>query len=302
MDGCPRSKTWKVATNCRPLLHSLSHASTCTHSEHAPYAKCPYPAYFAVVVHQVVRSWVCSFMVGCTAYSHREIAILVKDVLKNIPSTVIPLNTTRTNVYDSREGRVRGLLFGASPYRGPQVAKAGFERKILLQRLHALASTSPIHTYSTIQLNHLQVGNQISLHIDGRNCGRSFTMSFGTFEGGKLMLHDPSKHAEGQYDVVSTYHRWVEVRPGQIHGVTMVTKGDWYSVVLFTPENLHARMSPESLDVLRQQGVPLNSQEFGMLANLDAEFHGHGKGNGSTPDRLKATPITRSTGGVPWIP
>eukprot|EP00971_Amphidinium_carterae_P149368 2961473-Amphidinium_carterae.1 len=77
-------------------------------------------------------------------------------------------------------------------------------------------------------------------------------MSFGTFEGGKLMLRDPSKHPEGQYDVVSTYHRWVEVRPGQIHGVAKVTSGDRYSIVLFTPENLHSRMSPESLDVLRQ--------------------------------------------------
>eukprot|EP00971_Amphidinium_carterae_P285901 5676626-Amphidinium_carterae.1 len=48
-------------------------------------------------------------------------------------------------------------------------------------------------------------------------------MSFGDFEGGKLMLHNPSKHSEGQYDEVSTFQRWVEVRPGQIHGVTKVT-------------------------------------------------------------------------------
>eukprot|EP00971_Amphidinium_carterae_P078388 1550859-Amphidinium_carterae.1 len=40
--------------------------------------------------------------------------------------------------------------------RGPQVAKAGFEHKMLLLVLHALATTSPIHTYSTIQFNHLQ--------------------------------------------------------------------------------------------------------------------------------------------------
>eukprot|EP00971_Amphidinium_carterae_P109743 2173978-Amphidinium_carterae.2 len=43
----------------------------------------------------------------------------------------------------------------------------------------------------------------------------------GDFEGGhtgKLMLHNPSKHGEGQYDEVSTFHRWVEVRPGQIDG------------------------------------------------------------------------------------
>eukprot|EP00971_Amphidinium_carterae_P251975 5002947-Amphidinium_carterae.2 len=114
--------------------------------EHAPCAKCPCPAYFAVVVHQFVRSWVRSPIVGCTAYSHREIATLVEDVLKNILSTMIPLNTTRTNVYDSRERQVRGLLCGASSGTGPQVAKAGFEHKMFLQALHSLASTSPIHT------------------------------------------------------------------------------------------------------------------------------------------------------------
>eukprot|EP00971_Amphidinium_carterae_P122499 2425396-Amphidinium_carterae.1 len=58
------------------------------------------------------------------------------------------------------------------------------------------------------------------LHTDGRNCGRSFTISFRDFEGGKLMLHNPSKHSEGQYDEISTFQKWVEVRPGQIHGVT----------------------------------------------------------------------------------
>eukprot|EP00971_Amphidinium_carterae_P246042 4886795-Amphidinium_carterae.1 len=61
---------------------------------------------------------------GCTVYHSKGILTLVQDVLDNIPSTTIPLNTTRTNVYDAREGRVRGLLCGASPGRGPQVAKA----------------------------------------------------------------------------------------------------------------------------------------------------------------------------------
>eukprot|EP00971_Amphidinium_carterae_P090919 1799405-Amphidinium_carterae.1 len=201
---------------------------------------------------------------GCTVYRSRGIPTLVQDVLDNIPSTTIPLNTTRTDVYDAREGRVRGLLFKPSPGRGPQVAKAGFEHKMLLVVLHALATTPPIHTYSTIQFNHLQVGNHMPLHTDGRNCGRSFTMTFGDFEGGKLMLHNPSKHGEGQYDEVSTCHRWVEVRLGQIHGVTKITQGNRYSVVLFTPENLHSWMSPESLDILRQQGLPLSSTEFGL--------------------------------------
>eukprot|EP00971_Amphidinium_carterae_P237050 4704682-Amphidinium_carterae.1 len=93
-------------------------------------------------------------------------------------------------------------------------------------------------------------------------------MSFGDFEGRKLMLHNPSKHGEGQYNEVSTFHRWVEVRPGQIHGGTKITKGNRYSVVLFTPENLHSRMSLESLDILQQQGSPLSSTEFGLLANI----------------------------------
>eukprot|EP00971_Amphidinium_carterae_P215973 4287079-Amphidinium_carterae.1 len=114
---------------------------------------------------------------GCTVYHSRGIPSLAQDVVDNIPSTTIPLNTTRTNVYDAKEGRVRGLLlFGASPGRGPQVAKAGFEHKMLLVVLHALATTSPIQTYSTIQFNHLQVGNHMPLHTDSRNCGRSFTM------------------------------------------------------------------------------------------------------------------------------
>eukprot|EP00971_Amphidinium_carterae_P044575 876609-Amphidinium_carterae.1 len=196
---------------------------------------------------------------GCTVCHSKGIPSLVQDVLDNIPPMTIPLNTTRTNVYDAKEGRVRGFLFGASPGRGPQVAKAEFEHKMLLVVLHALATTSPIHTYSTIQFNHLQVGNHMPLHTDGRNSGRSFTMSFGDLEG--------------QYDEVSTYQRWVEVRLGQIHGVTRITRGDCYSVVHFTPEKLHSRMSVESLDTLRQQGFPLSPTEFGLIANLGVEAH-----------------------------
>eukprot|EP00971_Amphidinium_carterae_P308156 6124152-Amphidinium_carterae.1 len=72
LGGCPSSRVWKVATNCKPLLHSLSHASTCTHSEPTNRERHPYPAYFAVVVHQAVRSWVRFTMMGCTAYRSRE--------------------------------------------------------------------------------------------------------------------------------------------------------------------------------------------------------------------------------------
>eukprot|EP00971_Amphidinium_carterae_P169144 3350921-Amphidinium_carterae.1 len=36
-------------------------------------------------------------------------------------------------------------------------------------------------------------------------------------------------------------------------------------------------MSLESLDTLRQQGFPLNSTEFGLLANMGDEAHGRGE-------------------------
>eukprot|EP00971_Amphidinium_carterae_P105519 2089436-Amphidinium_carterae.1 len=76
-----------------------------------------------MVVHQAVRSWVRSKVMGCTVGHSKGIPSLVQDVLDNIPPITIPLNTTRTNVYDAKEGRVRGFLFGASPGRGPH-AKA----------------------------------------------------------------------------------------------------------------------------------------------------------------------------------
>eukprot|EP00971_Amphidinium_carterae_P067678 1340265-Amphidinium_carterae.2 len=157
VDGYPNTHMWRVATNCKQLLHSMSHASTCTHSEHRDDERHPYSAYFAIAIHQAVRSWVRSKIMGCTVCHRKGIPSLVQDVLDNIPPMTIPLSTARTNVYDAKEGRVRGFLFGASPGRGPQVAKAGFEHKSLLVVLHALATTSPIHTYSTIQFNHLQV-------------------------------------------------------------------------------------------------------------------------------------------------
>eukprot|EP00971_Amphidinium_carterae_P127258 2521759-Amphidinium_carterae.1 len=97
---------------------------TCTHSEHRNEERHPYSAYFAIATHQAVRSWVRSKLMGCTVCHSKEIPSLVQDVLDNIPPMAIPLSTTRTNVYDSKEGRVHGFLFGASPGRGPQVAKA----------------------------------------------------------------------------------------------------------------------------------------------------------------------------------
>eukprot|EP00971_Amphidinium_carterae_P129320 2561454-Amphidinium_carterae.2 len=160
MDGCVRSGTWKVATNWRSLLHSLSHASTCTHSEHTTCAKCLYPAYFAVVVHQVVRSWVRSSLLACTACITEQVR------------TTSPL--TQQGQMRMIPGRVEIVVcyLGHHPVGDHRLQKHS-------QLLY-------------IQFNHLQVGNQMSLHTDGRNCGRSFTMSFGTFEGGKLMLHDVS--------------------------------------------------------------------------------------------------------------
>eukprot|EP00971_Amphidinium_carterae_P240248 4769927-Amphidinium_carterae.1 len=52
-------------------------------------------AYFAIVVHQAVRSWVRSNVMGCTVYHSKGIPTLVQDVLDNIPSTTIAFNTTR---------------------------------------------------------------------------------------------------------------------------------------------------------------------------------------------------------------
>eukprot|EP00971_Amphidinium_carterae_P118484 2347419-Amphidinium_carterae.1 len=134
----------------------MSRTSPCTHLEHRDDEKHPYSACFAVAIHQAVRSWVRSKVSGCTVVHSRGIPSLVRDVMGNIPPMAIPLNTTRTNVYEATQSRVRGFLFGASPGRGPQVAKAGFEHKMLLVVLHALATTSPMHTYSTMQFNHLQ--------------------------------------------------------------------------------------------------------------------------------------------------
>eukprot|EP00971_Amphidinium_carterae_P321848 6397782-Amphidinium_carterae.1 len=42
-------------------------------------------------------------------------------------------------------------------------------------------------------------------------------------------------------------------------------------------------MSLESLDILRQQGFPLSSTEFGLLANVGVEAHG--RGNEESDDR-----------------
>eukprot|EP00971_Amphidinium_carterae_P343754 6483701-Amphidinium_carterae.1 len=84
-----------------------------------------------------------------------------------------------------------------------------------------------------------------------------------------------------------------------------ITKGDRYSVVLFTPENLHSRMSLESLDRLRQQGFPFSSTEIGLLANIGVlTMEGHDRCvQGRIPDipndgvdAYLSDPGTRDTG------
>eukprot|EP00971_Amphidinium_carterae_P277490 5507322-Amphidinium_carterae.1 len=86
--------------------------------------------------------------------------------------------------------------------------------------LHSLVSASPLAAYTNIQLNTLNAGKRIRMLLDGKDCGQSYAISFGDFDGGLLQLQD----ADGTARQVFSYKRWIRVAPSQYHGVTRVTE------------------------------------------------------------------------------
>eukprot|EP00971_Amphidinium_carterae_P228179 4526264-Amphidinium_carterae.1 len=107
--GMPLSKTWRIVTTCSELHDALARRSDCAHLEHAPcegvdtHASGRYPVHMAVVVHNAVRMWHLARVTG-SAMVARPVADrknLCQQVLDMLPTAMLPLSRTRTNVYAS---------------------------------------------------------------------------------------------------------------------------------------------------------------------------------------------------------
>eukprot|EP00971_Amphidinium_carterae_P066349 1314016-Amphidinium_carterae.1 len=72
-----------------------------------------------------------------------------------------------------------------------------------MKALHSLATTSPLMTCSNIQLNTLDEVQNIPMHVDGKNCGQSYTISCGDLDGAMLQL----QNADRQMQELSCYQR-----------------------------------------------------------------------------------------------
>ena len=192
---------------------------------------------------------------------------MATDQLTRSLPRLLPLNPARATVYNKEDGQVRGVHFGLLVRRGRGVSSADHQYPEALQALHLLAKCRPLnHVYMAIQVNMLLPPHGIQEHLDARNQGDTWVLSFGNYRGGKLKVKMP----DGSWKYRDNYQRWVQLSQGTPHQVEAVTEGVRYSVVLYVPLGFEAALATATdkgsvADQLRQLGYPVpcqNSEVF----------------------------------------
>ena len=142
----------------------------------------------------------------------------------------------------------------------------------VLTKVHALAaSCSKELPYLGIYVTQLSEGQGLNKHKDYRNHEEylNYTINFGQYEGGHLeMLRDD----EWQSCAVPLV--WTEFTADIIeHRVREVTKGERFSVTLFTPSHLE-RLSDRDWMNLESKGFPVHLYAGRASAELRAQIEG----------------------------
>ena len=184
---------------------------------------------------------------------------LVRSLTQALPS-MIPYAIERSNVYDRNESRVRSIGFGLLIRRGRGISVQDERCPQVLRLVHALALCRSVnHPYCAIQINHLQEGQGLKAHIDERNWGDSWCLAFGDYDGGELQI----EQEEGGHRAVRNYLRWVRIPHGRRHWVSKVTRGNRYSIVLYTPAGFTKALDehPDWKKTLEEKGYQVPTVE-----------------------------------------
>ena len=181
----------------------------------------------------------------------------VIDIQQVIQKMAWPYQNNRASI----AGGSRALFLGAQTNRGLQhgcVVKRTFQERYqeVLLKVHALAaSCSKELPYLGIYVTQLSEGQGLNKHKDYRNHEEylNYTINFGQYEGGHLEM---LRNDEWQSCAVPLV--WTEFTADIIeHRVREVTKGERFSVTLFTPSHLE-RLSDRDWMNLESKGFPVH--------------------------------------------
>ena len=179
------------------------------------------------------------------------------DTQQAIQRIVWPYQNNRTSI----AGGSRALFLGAQTNRGLQqgcVVKRTFQERYqeVLTKVHALAAgCSKELPYLGIYVTQLSEGQGLNKHRDYRNHEEylNYTINFGQYEGGHLEM---LRNEEWQSCAVPLV--WTEFTADIIeHRVREVTRGERFSVTLFTPSHLE-RLSDRDWMNLESKGFPVH--------------------------------------------
>eukprot|EP00971_Amphidinium_carterae_P162138 3214059-Amphidinium_carterae.1 len=154
--------------------------------------------------------------------------ILNEHVLPRLAQDTLPLSVSRTNVYNTLDGRIRGVTIGALTVRGRGVSMHTHRFAWLTRLVAKMAQGLP--PFLATQLNQQRPGVRVQQHTDLRNAGDSYVMCFGEYGGGVLTVQ-----RNGQWEPCSARYVWHRIPKGAQHFVTMVTNGCRYSITLYVP-------------------------------------------------------------------
>ena len=210
--------------------------------------------------HPWTRCAVCSEKHGLPQesglWSHLRPSEVIGELTQSLPQ-LLPLNHQRSSL--QKEGnQIRGIHFGLNVRRGRGIFRADEVWPQARKALHLLAECRAInHPYTSVQVNMLTPSHSLPPHVDARNVGVTWVLSFGEYTGGQLQLKE-----QGQWKDVKNHLCWARIPEGVEHRVSSLKSGVRYSVVLYVPVGYEKALGQDDSSLaskLQELGYPVPS-------------------------------------------
>eukprot|EP00971_Amphidinium_carterae_P183811 3648649-Amphidinium_carterae.1 len=193
---------------------------------------------------------------GCSGL--REMREICHDLNEAVDGKLLPLSSTRTNVFDSQGGRLRGINFGAQVGRGRGISAQDKRWSRVLALIHELGQHRPTRSaYMAVQMNMLTSGNKIKAHVDVKNDGDAWVIAWGNYCGGALWV----QASDNKWQQRNAHMQWQRIPMKSMHSVSEVTSGTRISIVLYTPTGASVKLGDDLLRELQEDGFPQECSE-----------------------------------------
>eukprot|EP00971_Amphidinium_carterae_P342388 6481670-Amphidinium_carterae.1 len=264
---------WLVYTNSAAMYDELNALSHCQcgglHAEVEDAMRSgQYTVRFAIQVHKAIRRWIAdktwqawgslggNVLSACVAndvmIDDASISMyMLSQRLQNQLKRLLPKSVSRTNVFTSDGGGVRGILLGANMSRGRGITRSTKYEVELLDTVLKIVRHAPVSVvFASVQINMYLKDVYMPWHTDLRNCSDSWVVSVGQYSGGLLEIEGCKP--------VDTHMKWTKIEQGHKHRVHSMTSGVRISLVFYTPKRFH--LLPDlQLRFLRKCGFPVDA-------------------------------------------